>query len=606
MELDYEKLGLKIGLEIHQQLDTHKLFCSCPSELREDKPDIEVRRKIRASAGETGKVDVAAKMEKEKDMTFVYQAYSDTNCLVELDEEPPHEMNQEALQIVFQVAKMLNAHVADEIQVMRKTIANGSVTSGFQRTALVATDGHMKFDFGSVKVPTIMLEEDAAKEVESMSDKVIWCVDRLGIPLIELATSPDIHTPEQAKDVAAYIGMILRSTGKAKHGLGTIRQDLNVNIKGAQRVEIKGAQDLKMLPKIIENEVVRQKNLLDIALRVPKGIVFGEMKEISELFKGAESKVIRSALDGGGAVFGVKLPKLHGILGIEIQPGRRIGTELSDWAKARAGVGGIFHSDELPRYGITETDVENIRNILECGPKDAFVLVADSVDKCKRALEGVIDRAKILESGTVKEVRKVNIDTTTSFMRLMPGAARMYPETDVPSIRPDLSDISTVELLADKAKRFEAEYSLGKDLAELAAKSEYSSQFEEFCKAYTNVKPAFIAEIMLSSVKNIHSLFGIEIDPSLEDYQLLFEALNDSKIAKDSVVEILKEKKPVTQILDKYKLMSNSMLDKELEAIIKQNKGQPFNALIGKAMAKLKGKADGKKIVDRLKELSHN
>ncbi|MFA5141468.1 MAG: Glu-tRNA(Gln) amidotransferase subunit GatE [Candidatus Woesearchaeota archaeon] len=605
MELDYKKLGLKVGLEIHQQLDTHKLFCSCPSELREDKPDIIVRRKIRAAAGESGKVDIAAEMEKDKDITFVYEAYSDTNCLVELDEEPPHDMNKEALNIALQVAKMLNAHVVDEIQVMRKTIANGSVTSGFQRTSLVATGGHMKFDFGSVGVPTIMVEEDAAKEVSSTPDVVTWRLDRLGIPLIELATTPDIHTPEQAKEVAAYIGMVLRSTGKVKHGLGTIRQDLNVNIEGAQRVELKGAQDLKMLPKIVELEVVRQKNLLDVAKKVHKDIKIGAVVDVTSFFKSSESKVVKSALDNSGVVLAVKLPKLHGLLGLEIQPGRRVGTELSDWAKARAGVGGIFHSDELPKYGITALDVENLRNKLECSKEDAFVMIADTADKSQKALHGVIDRAKMLERGIVKEVRKVNADGTSSFMRLMPGAARMYPETDVLSVRPVLSGIETAELISDKSLRFEKKYGLGKDLAELAAKSELSDTYEDYCRKFVNVKPAFIAEILLGSVKTVRSMFGVDISPSVEDFHLLFESLDSGLIAKDSVLEILKLNKPVKSVIDDFKMMSDVELRKELEAIVAHNKALPFNALIGKAMGKLKGKADGKKIVDFLKEMCH-
>lgn len=603
MDLDYEKFGLKIGLEIHQQLDTHKLFCNCPSLLREDAPDIVVRRKIRAAAGETGAVDIAAKMEKEKGLTYAYEAYSDSNCLVELDEEPPAAMNREALAITLQVAKMLNAQIIDRIEVMRKAIANGSVTSGFQRTALVAHDGRMKFSFGSVGIRTILLEEDAAKEVSSTPESVTWRLDRLGIPLIELSTAPDIHTPEQCKEVAAYIGMILRSTGKVKRGLGTIRQDININIHGTQRVELKGVQDLAMIPKVVEYEVLRQKNLLDISTKVPPEIPAGEQADLTNLFKSTESKVIRSALDKSGSVLGMVLPKLHGILGIEIQPGRRVGTELSDWAKSYGGVGGIFHSDELPNYGISAEDVENIRNMLDCKSEDAFVIVADELGKCQRALDGVKDRAKILPRGVIKEVRKLNADATTTFMRLMPGAARMYPETDVPSIKPEIGKIRLPELLDDKAERFEKSYCLGKDLAELAAKSDHVQLFEGFCKKYKDVKPAFIAETLLGSVKTVKKMFNIDIDPGDGDFNALFEALDRGDITKDSVLEILKENKPVRLIIDKFKPMSETELKKELEHIVKQNKGMQFNALIGKAMAQLKGKADGKLIVELLKKL---
>lgn len=603
MELDYKKLGLKIGLEIHQRLDTHKLFCNCPSELREDKPDIKIKRKIRAAAGETGKVDIAAEMEKEKDLTFIYEAYSTSNCLVELDEEPPGPLNQEALKSALQIAKIVNAKVVDQIEFMRKTIANGSVTSGFQRTGLVALDGEMKFDFGKVGVPIILLEEESAKEVVSSKDTVTWRLDRLGIPLLELATTPDIHTPEQCQEVSAYIGMILRSTGKAKHGIGTIRQDINVNIKGTERVELKGVQDLRMIPKIVENEVIRQKSLLELSTKLSKEIKYSEIFDVTRLFKDSESKVVKNALDKDGVVLAVKLEGLHRILGIEIQPGRRVGSELSDWAKASGGVGGIFHSDELPKYGITETDIENVRNMLHCNESDAFVLVADLLDKSERALEGVVKRARLLSKGVIKQVRNVNPDITTSFMRVMPGAARMYPETDVQPVKPDLSNIKLPELISEKSARFEKKFKLGKDLAELVAKSNKANQFEEFCKKYKNIKPGFIAETYLGAVKTVKHMYNVEIQPSDKDFEILFDFLNSGKIAKDSVLKILAENKSIDSILDKYKIMSDSELEKELKLVVEENPGAPLNAMIGQAMAKLKGKADGKKIVEMLKRL---
>lgn len=265
--LDYKKLGLKVGLEIHQQLDTGKLFCSCPSEIRDDAPDKTIKRVLRASAGETGDVDIAARAEMEKQKYFVFEYYEDTNCLVELDEEPPHPINTVALAIVLQIARMVDADVVDEVHIMRKTVVDGSNVSGFQRTALVARNGNMdvEFDDGNksrIAVDTLCLEEDAARIINKEKDFDTYRLDRLGIPLIELATGPDMHTPQQVKEVAAYIGMLLRSTGKVKRGLGTIRQDVNVSIIDGARAEIKGVQDLRLLDKVVELEVVRQMNMI--------------------------------------------------------------------------------------------------------------------------------------------------------------------------------------------------------------------------------------------------------------------------------------------------------------------------------------------------------
>ncbi len=257
--MNYEKLGFKSGLEIHQQLEGKKLFCSCPTlNLRNTNPDLVFERKLRAVIGETGEVDKAAAFEMAKGKKFIYEGDSKDCCLVEMDEEPPHPINPEAIQIALEVALLLNAKIVDEIQVMRKTIVDGSNVSGFQRTALIAYDGVLPTSKGIIKIPIICLEEEAAQSSEKTENYTKYRLDRLGIPLIEIATDPDIKDPEHAKETAEKIGMILRSTGKVKRGIGTIRQDVNVSIKGKNRVEIKGFQDVKSMAKIIEKEIERQ------------------------------------------------------------------------------------------------------------------------------------------------------------------------------------------------------------------------------------------------------------------------------------------------------------------------------------------------------------
>ena len=262
MELDYEKLKFKSGLEIHQQIDTKKLFCDCPSVLRNDEPDLIATRKLHAVAGEKGEVDVAAQYQAALKKEFIYEFYKDNNCLIELDEEPPHVINQEALKIALQVAFLLNCKIIPLTQIMRKTVIDGSNTSGFQRTVLIARDGFIETSYGKVGIDTLCLEEDSARKISDDNGKIIYRLDRLGIPLIEIATAPDIKSPEQAKECALHIGEILRSC-KVKRGIGTIRQDVNVSIKNEKRVELKGVQDMKIFVKIIENEVLRQKKLSD-------------------------------------------------------------------------------------------------------------------------------------------------------------------------------------------------------------------------------------------------------------------------------------------------------------------------------------------------------
>lgn len=263
-DIDYAKLKFKSGLEIHQQLDANgcKLFCDCPSVLRNDEPDEEIYRRLHAVAGESGEVDVAAKYQASIGKEFVYYFYKDNNCLIELDEEPPHEINQEALKIALQIALLLNCKIIPLAQIMRKTVIDGSNTSGFQRTVLIARDGYVETPQGKVRIDTICLEEDAARKVkvDTENSKIYWNLDRLGIPLVEIATAPDIKSAEQAKEVALNIGDVLRSC-KVKRGIGTIRQDVNISILNGNRVEMKGVQDMKMFIKTIENEVLRQEKL---------------------------------------------------------------------------------------------------------------------------------------------------------------------------------------------------------------------------------------------------------------------------------------------------------------------------------------------------------
>lgn len=260
-EVDYVKLKFKSGLEIHQQLDTSKLFCNCKSLLRKDEPDFVIHRKLHAVAGESGEVDVAALYQKSLNKEFEYQGY-DSTCLVELDEEPPHEINKEALKIAIHISLLLNCKIMPITQIMRKTVIDGSNTSGFQRTVLIANDGYLETVNGRVGIESVFLEEDAARIVERGDKKEIYKLDRLGIPLVEIVTAPDIQNTKQAKEVALQIGSILRSC-KVRRGIGTIRQDVNISIRGENRVELKGMQDMDIFINVVDNEILRQKKLSD-------------------------------------------------------------------------------------------------------------------------------------------------------------------------------------------------------------------------------------------------------------------------------------------------------------------------------------------------------
>lgn len=592
--MDYKSLGLKCGIEIHQQLSGEKLFCSCPVKIKDEEPDSQVRRQLRAVVGETGEVDKAALHEQERKKNFTYNYYDDCCCLVELDEEPPKPINNEAVKTALIVAKLLNTKPVDEMQVMRKTVVDGSNTTGFQRSALVAMDGLLNAEEGDVRIESVCLEEDAAKIVERKAEGDVYNLSRLGIPLVEIATAPDMQTPEDVRVVAEKIGNVLRSTGKCKRGLGTIRQDINISIGGGERVEIKGAQDLKTLPTIVEEEVKRQKSLINLKneLKLEKE---PEITDLTDVFRDSESKVIKKALKNGGVVLGIKLKNFAGFVGKEIQTGRRLGSEFSDYAKVKSGVGGVFHSDELPNYGVTQNDVDSIQKKLKTAKNDAFVLVADKSEKARQAMEAVKERAKLVEHGVVKEVRKANQDGSTSYLRPMPGGARMYPETDVMPVKLDF-DVKLPELIEDKAKRYEKKFGLSPELAKDIAKSEFSDLFERLC-GEEKLKPAYLAEVLVSFPAQLVRDYEGAVPEKVEESHLeeIFKALKNEEISKDSVIEAIVDVAQGNGLnLDKYKTASEEELEGFIKRLIKENKGAPPGAIVGMVMKNYN--ADGKKV----------
>ncbi|MFX1581925.1 MAG: Glu-tRNA(Gln) amidotransferase subunit GatE, partial [Promethearchaeota archaeon] len=300
--IDFEKVGALIGIEVHQQLDTKtKLFCNCPTAIREDDPDFTFLRRLRPTQSELGEVDPAALFEFQKGRVHIYENYDDSVCLVEQDEEPPHLLDEEAVDFALEISLLMKAQPVDEIQVMRKLVIDGSNTTGFQRSVVVAFGGLINVNGLTVPIQTIGVEEDAARKIRDEGFRTYWRLDRLGIPLIEVATAPVMKTPQQVLDTALRIGQIFRVTGKVKRGLGTIRQDINVSIEGGAIIEIKGVQKLNLIGQVVQFEVQRQIELLKLRDELKqKGIRPSQIKkdihDVSELFRQSKSKVIKAAL----------------------------------------------------------------------------------------------------------------------------------------------------------------------------------------------------------------------------------------------------------------------------------------------------------------------
>lgn len=471
--LEYATLGVKIGLEIHRQVESHKLFCQCTSELREGKPDFTARRELRAVMSEMGESDVVAEFEMAKGKYVVYEGFNENTCLVELDEEPIGLINDDALKAVLQVCKLLNMRIIDVVQVMRKQVLDYSNTSSFQRTALVGVDGFVETNHGKVQIQSVCIEEDAARKMREDEEHVVYRLDRLGIPLIEIATAPDMRDPEQARDVAAHLGMVLKSTGTFKSGIGTIRQDLNVSIRGHPRVEIKGVQELRMIPLIIEHEVARQ--------------------------------------------------------------------------------------------------------------------VANIAQKNARG-----------------EVRKANEDGSTSFLRPMPGAARMYVETDHPSfsVGEMYAQVQTPKLLTERTMDLEQRHCLSPHLARELLEKEAVALFESLALRFKNVEPSFIAQVLVEMPKEIRTRLKGDVGTLQEkDFGFVLKHLNEGKIQRGAVFEILSELARGKMVnIEQYRGISNEKLEQEIKLLVEKERGAPLNALMGIIMGKYRGAVDGKKVMALLKK----
>ena len=612
---DYEELGLVAGLEIHQQLDTEtKLFCESPTELREpEEATHTITRELHPTRSELGELDEAAMEESRVDRTFEYLAY-DTTCLVEEDDEPPARIDEEALNVAMGIADLLDATVVDQAHVMRKLVIDGSNTSGFQRSTLLAQNGEIETDEGSVGIVDVMLEEESAQRVEETEAGVRYSLDRLGIPLVEIGTAPDISSPKQAHEAAEHIGMLLRSTGSVKRGLGTIRQDVNVSIADGARVEIKGVQALGDIRDIVANEVDRQVELLEIREELEsRDAAVGDVTDVSSVFEESDSGVIRGALDSGGEVQAVPLYGFDGLVGREIQPDRRLGTELSDHAK-RAGAGGIFHTDELPAYGVTEDEVDALREAVDAGENDAVAIVAAGADVAGQAIEAAADRARTAIEGVPEETRGANDDGTTRYLRPLPGAARMYPETDVPPVEPDPSDVETPELLTDRVQRYALEMGLNEGLAEQVAFGRRMVLFEEAVEA--GVDPTFAASTLESTLTEL-SRDGVDVDAIRDD--ALLETLllvEDGELPKEGVNPVL------TTLAEDPELTPEEAMDEEdvggvseaevreaVQEVVERNAEQveeegmgAFSGLMGEAMGALRGQAGGDLVSEVLRE----
>lgn len=445
---------LKIGLEIHIQLNTGKLFCACSSDTN-DKVTGRFIRTLFPTSGELGATDRAALFELSRGRIFEYSV-SENSCLVEMDEEPPHGMNENAVRVALSVSTSLKCLVFPSIFVMRKIVVDGSNTTGFQRTSLVGVNGGIDVEGRRIGISSVCLEEDSARKISQDGGTVVYSLDRLGIPLIEIATDPDIKTAAEAMNVAREIGYLAASTGIMRQGADAIRQDVNMSI-GFGRVEIKGVSKLSLIRDVIEAEMERQINLNNSLSVLEERGEFSQDRiretEVTDILRSSGSRVISAAIRRREGIYALVLPNMKGIL----KSGKhRLGREIAESLRPY-GIMGLMHGDELPGYGIEQEYLERVLGILEPSSNDSFAIIAIPAAKVEEVVRTIGERLKKLLSRDFSETRAPNSDGSTFFLRPLPGRERMYPETDIPTF--DVSSKTLRELTEAAPKSFEEQVS---------------------------------------------------------------------------------------------------------------------------------------------------
>jgi len=624
-EFFIEKIGLKVGLEIHQQLSTNKkLFCRC-TPLESDEYTTKFQRKLRAVKSELGEYDPAALFESSKSKTIMYYANPKSSCLVEQDEEPPHNLDDDAKNLALVISSALESNIFSEIYPMRKTVIDGSNTTGFQRTMLVSQGGHIDVDGEKIGVQSICLEEDAAKLLGDKGDTREYSLDRLGVPLIEIALEPVEGDAKKIKKIALSLGRLLRSTKKVTRGIGSIRQDVNVSVRdGGSVVEVKGVQQLDQLEKVVEFEAKRQHGLVKIAEKLQNSD-FREISKNSDIFditkdfKNCESKIIQKALRDNSIIKAIRIKNFAGMFGYSPYDGIRLGKEIGQIVKFY-GIGGVFHSDELPNYGIEKNDISIVKKILGINDTDAFLIIAAPLGKIDFAIDSIIKRISQAKKGVPAETRLATQTGETVFLRPRPGASRMYPETDIPPIiitKKEIEDAkknipkSWDESLNDLQKK----YGLNLQLAEQVFDSAYLEIFEKICEE-TSITPTFIASILCSTITNLERNGLNSQLLKNEEIVKTFEFLTKGRITKESIEIIfsnimsgksktiedaIKNTDIVTISKEEFEKIIENIIIKNKE-IIQNQKERAVSSLMGIAMKELRGKVSGEIVNDLLVE----
>jgi glutamyl-tRNA(Gln) amidotransferase subunit E len=617
MESDnkYSELGFKCGLEIHQQLLTSKkLFCRCPAGYRNDDPDGEIIRHMRPTLSELGEYDGTALMEFKTKKNVVYQLYRENCCTYEMDDTPPFPINREALEIALKLAMLLNCAIVDELHVSRKQYLDGSIPTGFQRTAIVGVGGWIPYKGRKINITHVCLEEDACREVTDIGHEIVFRTDRLSMPLLEVITGPEMLTPREAMEVDAIIGRILKASGLVRRGIGSVRQDVNVSVKGGERVEIKGVPQTWMIEKLTAIEADRQASLLGIRemLRL-RGItdktIHGEKFDLTRYFRESGIPAIAAALDNGGVIKGIKIDGFAGILSMPTQPGLKFANELAGRLKVIACLDkypNLAVSDIPSMAGFMPEIWQRLKKACECKHTDALVVTWGSAADVATALAEIKIRVIEATRGVPNETRQAMKDYTTDFERILPGPDRMYPDTDSPPV-----ELSAAYLARLKSELPEPAYAVeerwvekgaSREIAEKAVVSAYAKLFDSILGKLTLPPDLIWGAILKLKVPDTQ---GVEVYNG--NILEIFKSFKAGHISRDSLHEIIAElgldgQLPISELIKQKKILDchDQSVKKLVREFVAETSDGHFmrqddraNYICGQIKSKLGNRIDG-------------
>jgi glutamyl-tRNA(Gln) amidotransferase subunit E len=610
---DYRQVGFMSGLEIHQQLLTEKkLFCRCPAGMYNHKFDAEILRHMRPTLSELGEYDGTALMEFKTKKDIIYHINRDTVCTYEMDDTPPFEINEQALDIALEIALLYQSATTDEIHIARKQYLDGSIPTGFQRTAIVSIGGKIPYKDRMIDIIQLSIEEDSCREVSDVGHRRVYIADRLGMPLLETVTAPDMKTPVEVAEVGKILSNIVKSTGKVRTGAGAAREDVNVSVTGGTRIEIKGVPSLKRIPLLTYNEAMRQWNLLRLREELKKREITTESfrsksDHVTRLLRKTTYTPIASALQEEKVVGSVILRGFKGLLNWQTQTETYFSKEVSDRVRVVAcltTLPNIIHSDSTSET-ISIAEWQKVKKGIGATDKDTVVIVWGNSMDVDTAIKEIAIRAKEATVGVPSETRQALKDGTTGFERILPGPERMYPDTDLPPKRIHDERIAKIrtqlpEYYWERLKWYQ-ELGVPQDCIEPLAISKLAPLFKKAVKEF-GINPKLAAVVLIQFPKRLRKM---QVDfESIEEnvFEGLFRAFKEGLVAKEGILPALYDAvkygvfdldnlPPPIEEKDINGVVENSLTEIRVKTLRDENNFE--DVYKGIVMNKVRGRIDG-------------